>query len=96
MTTTIGFFHVEYCESVKYCFSYEPVVNKLKERKLFSNEMNSNHFGLNLARRHWDCSAKKNQRGLNSAAKKKKKDETVWGCKKAFFKQNVNPVKKNI
>ena len=89
MTTTKGIFHVEYCESVKYCFSYEPVVNKLKERKLFSDEMNSNHFGLNLARRHWDCSAKKNQRCLNSAAKKKKKkDETVWGCKKACFKQN--------
>ena len=26
---------------------------------------------------------------------RKKKDETVWGCKKACFKQNVNPVKKN-
>ena len=37
------------------------VVNNLKKRQLFSDQMNRNHFDLILARRYWNCSHKKSK-----------------------------------
>ena len=50
----------------KYDFSCGSVVNSLKERQLFSDQMNRNRFNLILARRYWNCSTIENLRCLNS------------------------------
>ena len=52
----------------KYEFSYGPVVNNLKERQLFSDQMNRDYIDLILARHSWNCSTIENLRCLNSAA----------------------------
>ena len=49
-----------------YDFSFGLVVNNLKERQRFSDEMNRNRFDLILARRYWNCSTIDNLRCLNS------------------------------
>ena len=59
--------HLEYCQLGKYDISCGLVVNNLKQKQLFSDQMNRNHFDLILARRYWICSTKENLRCLNSA-----------------------------
>ena len=51
----------------KYDFSCASVVNNLKKRQLFSDQINRNHFDLVLARHYWDCSTIEDPRCLNSA-----------------------------
>ena len=51
----------------KHGFCYGLVVNKLKDRKLFSDQMNRNRFDLILARRNWNYSTMRNLRSLISA-----------------------------
>ena len=51
----------------KYNFSYEWVVNNLKKKQLFSDQMNRNRFDLSLARRYWNCSTIENLRYPNPA-----------------------------
>ena len=48
----------------KHDFSYGSVVNNLKERKLFSDQMNRNRFDPIPARRDWNCSIVQNLRNL--------------------------------
>ena len=50
----------------KYDFSCGLVVNNLKERQLFSDQMNRNHFNLNHARHYWNCYTIENLRFLYS------------------------------
>ena len=49
----------------KYDFSWESVVNNLKERQIFSNQMNINCLDLILARPSWNCSTVGYLRCLN-------------------------------
>ena len=51
----------------KYDFSCGLVLNNLKERQLFSGQINKNRFDLILAKRYWNCSTIENLRCLNSA-----------------------------
>ena len=50
-------------------FSCELVVNNLKERKNFPDQMNRNGLDLIFARHDWNCSAMKNIRYHNSTVK---------------------------
>ena len=50
-------------------FCCELVVNNLKERKHFLDQMNRNGLDLILARHDWNCSAMKNLRCHNSTVK---------------------------
>ena len=47
----------------KYDFS---IVNNLKGRQLFPDQIKRNHFDLILARHYWNCSITENLRCLNS------------------------------
>ena len=47
-------------------FSFGSVVNFLKDRKLFSDQMNRNRFDLILARPCWNCSTIENIGCVNS------------------------------
>ena len=47
-------------------FSCGQAVNNLKDKELFSDQMNSNHFDPIFARRNWNCFTMKNLRYLNS------------------------------
>ena len=49
----------------KHGFSCGSVVNNLKDRKLFSDQTNSNHFDPILTRREWNCSTVQNLTCLN-------------------------------
>ena len=69
----------------------ESVVNNLKERQLFSDQMNRNRFDLILARRYYNCSPIENLRCL-ILLQMKKFYETVWSSNKTSFKQSINPV----
>ena len=40
----------------KHDFSLVSVVNNLKDGKLFSDQMNRNHFDPNFTKRDWNCS----------------------------------------
>ena len=48
----------------KYDLSCWSVVYNLKERQLFSDQMNRNRFDLILGRRYWNCSTIENLRCL--------------------------------
>ena len=65
------------------------VVDNLKVRQLFSDQMNRNRLDLILARRYYNCSTIENLRCLNSAANEIIR---VWSRKKASFKRSINPV----
>ena len=52
----------------KYNYSCGLAVNNLKERQIFSDQMNRNRFDLILARRYCNCSTIENLRCLNSTA----------------------------
>ena len=52
---------------VSMIFTWEVVVNNLREKKLSSAQMNRNRFDLILARSYWNCSTMENLRCLNSA-----------------------------
>ena len=60
----------------RYDFSFGLVVNNLKERQRFSDQMNRNRFDLILARHYWNCSTIDNLRWF----------KTVWSSKKVSFK----------
>ena len=49
----------------RYDFSFGLVVNNLRERQRFSDQMNRNRFDFILARRYWNCSTMNNQRCRN-------------------------------
>ena len=51
----------------KYDISYGLGVNNLKEKQLFSDQMNRNRFDLILAWRYWNSFSIDNLRCLNSA-----------------------------
>ena len=59
--------HLEYWESYREVWLFL-WVNNLKERQLFSNQMNRNRLDLILARRYYNCFTIENLRCLNSAA----------------------------
>ena len=44
-----------------------PSKSNSKDRKLFSDQMNRNHFDQIIGRRDWSCSTTENLRCLNSA-----------------------------
>ena len=48
-------------------FTYESIVNNLREKKLCPAQMNRNRFDLILGRSYWNCSTMDNVRCLNSA-----------------------------
>ena len=50
----------------RYDFSFGSVVNNLKERQRFTDQMNRNRFDLILATRYWNCSTIENRRCLDS------------------------------
>ena len=52
----------------RYDYSYGSVVYKLKERQLFSGQMNRSCLDLILARGYYNCSTIENLRCLNFAA----------------------------
>ena len=54
----------------KYDFSCMLVAYNLKERQIFSDQMNKNRFDLILATRSWNCSIIENLRCLNSSVNK--------------------------
>ena len=67
-TSSITMYNIKN-QSCKHDFSCGSVVNNLKDRKPFFDQMNRNHFDPISSRRDWNCSTMLNQVALKLCCK---------------------------